>query len=201
MKKIYLIVDDLGNSEKGFELLEKIKRYNININLAFLPDAKFTKEMLDLANKLNNIKSILHLPLQGISELKFKAITVNDDKHKINSFIDDCFIKVPSLYCNSHEGSVVSQNEDIVRIILNYMKNNKKFFIDSKTTRFSLFGEIAKEIDCSIYVRDLFLDDENSFCKFYKMISLKENIVCQSHIYFMLNNIERLKDIEYCLFE
>ena len=71
-------------------------------------------------------------------------------------------------YCtglNNHMGSLVSENEKIMKNILNIAKEKNLIFVDSVTSAKSKSYQIAKDLGIKAYKRDVFLDSTQDTSK------------------------------------
>ena len=59
---------------------------------------------------------------------------------------------------NNHMGSRIMQNEKIVGVVFQCLKDKEMFFLDSKTTQNSVADKVASEKGIELYSRDVFLD-------------------------------------------
>jgi polysaccharide deacetylase 2 family uncharacterized protein YibQ len=63
---------------------------------------------------------------------------------------------------NNHMGSKITENRDLMEIILKQIKKNELFFIDSRTTAKSVAFKVAQELNIPSAKRDVFIDTENN---------------------------------------
>ena len=64
---------------------------------------------------------------------------------------------------NNHMGSVVTQNEVIMTALFSSIKEQGLFYIDSLTTGKSVCKTVATEMNLPFQVRDVFLDNEQTY--------------------------------------
>ena len=85
-------------------------------------------------------------------------------REDIYALLDYSFSKVPYANgMNNHTGSVASTDENIVSYMLEYAKNNDKYFIDSYTSAGSLIYDKALEYGVKTARRSVFLDNNRDY--------------------------------------
>ncbi|OEJ16116.1 hypothetical protein BFL38_11775 [Brachyspira hampsonii] len=160
---ISIIIDDSGNtldnSERYFSLANEY-----NITFAVLPDSYHSTDF-SYAAYSNNVNVILHIPMEGSDYFGEKTLirkSMNEDE--VFRLLDYSFSKVPyAKGMNNHTGSLASCDESIVSYMLNYAKNNDKYFIDSYTVSGSLIYDMALKYGVKTARRSVFLDNERDY--------------------------------------
>lgn len=169
--KVAIIIDDFGGGAGGVkEFLEG----DVPITAAVMPFTDKTKEHAELAHK-NGFEIMVHLPLQPKkgkpSWLGPNPITVDlpleEVRRRVNLAIDD----VPhAVGINNHMGSLVVENEEIMRVILEVVKERGLYVVDSGTSPKSFIPKLASEMGIPFMERDIFLDDVSSVTHVIKQI-------------------------------
>ncbi len=165
---ISIIIDDSGNtlenSERYFSLANKY-----NITFAVLPDSYHSTDF-SYAAYSNNVNVILHIPMEGSDYFGEQTLIrkgMNEDE--VFRLLDYSFSKVPYAEgMNNHTGSVASSDESIVSYMLDYAKNNDKYFVDSYTVSDSLIYNMALEYGVKTARRSVFLDNERDYSSIMK---------------------------------
>ncbi|WP_300366336.1 divergent polysaccharide deacetylase family protein [Brachyspira sp.] len=160
---ISIIIDDSGNT------LNNVDRYfdlagMYNITFAVLPDSYYS---LDFSYKAysNNVNVILHMPMEGSGyfgeQTLIKRGMSKDDIYKL---LDYSFSRVPyAMGMNNHTGSLAGSDSNVVSYMLDYAKNDNKYFIDSYTSSDSLIYNMALEYGVKTARRSVFLDNERDY--------------------------------------
>ncbi|CRF33799.1 polysaccharide deacetylase [Brachyspira suanatina] len=165
---ISIIIDDSGNtldnSERYFSLANEY-----NITFAVLPDSYHSTDF-SYAAYSNNVNIILHIPMEGSDYFGEQTLIrkgMNEDE--VFRLLDYSFSKVPyAKGMNNHTGSVASSDESIVSYMLDYARNNDKYFVDSYTVSDSLIYDMALEYGVRTARRSVFLDNERDYSSIMK---------------------------------
>jgi len=174
--QVAFVIDDWGYSLNNVEALLKIDR---PVTLAVLPHLRYSKEISKLARKNGkNYDVILHLPLESKSGKALEQDTIrrNMKKERVISILKDDIEGVPGIIgVSNHQGSKVTENREIMKIILEELKKRNLFFLDSRTTPVSVCGSISGKIGLRHAERDVFLDlAQNKGEKQYKAYIKKQ---------------------------
>ncbi len=162
--KLAFIIDDIGYTR---DISLELKNLNIPITASIIPDAPYAMEE---GIKLKNYKleQIIHLPMQSKKmPFKFKGkdfITVHSTYDEIKDIIGKAKKKIPgSKGLNNHMGSLVTANKTIMKTILEVIKEENLFFIDSKTAVNTVAYTLAKNMGIRTTSRDIFLDHVQTY--------------------------------------
>ncbi len=156
--KIVFVIDDLGNNRKNealFRLLGNQITYSI---LPRLPYSTFMSH-LSLETKA---EVILHQPME--SELSKNPgpglIRTTMSAFEIQINLEQNLATVPQFSgSNNHMGSLGSQDRALMTTVLQTLKNEGAFFLDSFTTPNIVSPQLGVSIGIPILVRDVFLDN------------------------------------------
>lgn len=157
--KVAIIIDDVG---WNLSIIKEIEEINRPLTLSILPKAPYSKKILnELKDK--NYELLLHLPLEPMPPsqcLDKGLIKVDMSEEEIKSvFEDDIKDFLPYVKgVNNHMGSLYTINEEKMRVLLENIKENNLFFVDSLTNSKSCGYKIAKEIGVKTGKRDIFID-------------------------------------------
>lgn len=160
--KIAIIIDDMGMDRKrGFELIEM----DAALTLAFLPYAPSLDDITQAAQE-NGHELMIHMPMQPInSKVSLGGIGLVEGMS--GERVEEELLKAFESFdgyvgLNNHMGSRVTQNEQIMRTVMEQLKERDLYFVDSKTISTSVAGMIAREEGLRNVDRDVFLDHENT---------------------------------------
>ncbi len=163
--RIAFIIDDIGAYNIG---AYELKQLGIPITGSVLPDSPHAIEEALWISKYN-LKSLIHLPMQPKKDIntypdKLKVITTTSSQTEITDLIRRARKIVPDASgINNHEGSLITSNKKMMEIVLKIIRDEKMFFIDSKTDFDSIAWETAKELGIQTAKRDVFLDHTRSY--------------------------------------
>ncbi len=160
---IAIIIDDMGISLRS-KLVEILPA---PLTLSYLPYANNLKQRTERAAK-NGHELMVHMPMEPMSDYVDDGPKVLKSSQNEADFIDtldwglsqfDGFVGV-----NNHMGSKITQDKNAMNRVMNYLKarDEKLFFIDSKTIGSSVAASSARNVGIPYAVRDVFLDHEIS---------------------------------------
>ncbi len=223
-QNISVILDDCGASDHDIENLGKLVESNIadNIVFAVMPDDVLypkSKKFIALCAKYD-LKVMLHQPGEYLGEKEepkeysFKIMNGDSDatvKQKLSQNIDGILSELKKynkenlfIGMNLHQSSSVSQNERIMEVYGDVLKNYEKklgrdlIFVDSLTSKYSVAHECIDD-DVLSYKRTVFLDHYEKAAENKKIVgtylnSSRKQMVLIGHIK-KNSTIELLKEI------
>ncbi|MBG9443626.1 divergent polysaccharide deacetylase family protein [Cytobacillus firmus] len=158
--ELAIVIDDLGNNMKGTKEMMELP---VTLTAAIMPFMPTTKEDAELANK-NGHEVIVHMPMEPKrgkrSWLGPGAITTDLTDEEIRSRVESAIKEVPhAVGMNHHMGSRATENERVMRVVLEVCKEHGLFYLDSKTTGKSVVGKLANEIGVPYVENNIFFDD------------------------------------------
>ncbi|MGO4886995.1 divergent polysaccharide deacetylase family protein [Anaerobacillus sp. MEB173] len=176
--KAAIIIDDFGGDVHG---VEQFFQSEIPITVAVMPFLEETKEQANTAHNLG-LEVMLHLPLQpkkgkaswlGPNPIT-KDLSLEEVKNRVTMALDD----VPHVKgINNHMGSLIVEDEAMMRAILEVVKERGLYVVDSGTSGKSVLPRLAEEMGIPWTVRDTFLDDTHS---------------SSSHVYKQMNKLAKV---------
>ena len=158
---IALIIDDFGyrNDHISNGFLELPGKLTYAIIPGHDHSQLFSKKAYDAGYEI-----IVHLPMENIGK------TYGEEEYVLMSYfqedeikerINKAFDNIPeSIGLNNHQGSRGTADLRIMTLLAKEIKQNKKFFVDSRTTRNSLAEETMRKYGVPTNSRDVFLDNE-----------------------------------------
>ena len=159
--KIVFVIDDIGEHDKFKNELAKL---GSKVTYAILPLRDFSMYFNE-QGKRAHADVILHLPLETVHTDKFPGqglITEEMSDDEILSALRRDLVSVPRhVGVNNHMGSKGTSNRHLMTIILQELKREKLFFLDSHTTSKSVAPEICHAIGLPFLKCGIFLDDDN----------------------------------------
>ena len=159
--KAAFIIDDLGYETKVAKKMMELE-YPIALSiLPFLQYSEFTAE----ESKKNNKEVMLHLPMEPNNSDANPgpgAIKSYMSEEEIRQAVRKCILDFPyTIGVNNHMGSKITEDREIMEIVLEEIKGYNLFFIDSMTSKNSIAYEVAQEMGIKSAVRSVFLDNGN----------------------------------------
>ncbi len=163
--KIAIILDDVGWNP---DITVHIKRIQVPLTLAILPDSPFGLRIAKNLSGKQNIELLLHIPLEpertdSDTSISGSFLTVSMDDDEIKNRIDEYFEKFGPYIVgiNNHMGSKFTQNQEKMDLLLKEIKEKKLIYVDSLTTQKSIGYSEAKKIGVRSIKRDIFLDNSS----------------------------------------
>jgi polysaccharide deacetylase 2 family uncharacterized protein YibQ len=179
--KVALIVDDMGYS---LDAIYDILSLQEPITVAVIPYSPLGKQTAQIAHQ-NGLEILLHLPLESINNTEANngiegIISTDMSDQEIIELVERNLDQVPYISgVNNHMGSKVTPNESLMNTILRRLKQRGLFFVDSRTTGYSVAYDVAQRLEIPAAQRHVFLDnelDENSIKeKLIELFTLAQN--------------------------
>lgn len=157
--KVAIVIDDLGgNLRAAHELI----RLGEPLTFAVLPKLPHSRE-IDRAASQAGREVLLHLPMEPFGYPEKNpgpgALLGSMSAEKMLAVLEEDLEDVPhSIGVNNHMGSLLTEDEEVMRRILSYVKERKLFFLDSYTTPRSVVEEVAGRLGLPSASRHVFLD-------------------------------------------
>ncbi len=172
LAKVAIILDDWGYTMNNIPLLAEIHE---PITLAVLPNLPRSTEVARGA-KARGYEVMLHLPLESTRvNVAEEADTIKPGMSAaaVNARLARELKSVPgAVGVNNHQGSKGTAERDTMAPIMNCLKRNSLFFVDSMTTAQSVCRDIAADAGVAYARRDVFLDNSNKLEDIEKQIEL-----------------------------
>ena len=169
-KKIYIILDDGGHNTSQ---LQPFLDLPFSLAVAVLPKLPHTED--SCRNIVQAKKTLmLHQPMQAINRSVDPgpgAIEPEYSDEQIRSILNENIFQLNSAKAgngklrgiNNHEGSLITENYKIMKIVLETCYENDVFFLDSRTNAASVCRDVAKEVGfqtgVQFFERNIFLDN------------------------------------------
>jgi len=157
---VAIIIDDMGNS---LDVLQELIDLKMPLTISVLPFSAHAEETARLAHE-NGLEVMLHLPGESLNNQEDYADTTGMirsgmKEHEIRALVEESLAMVPHVTgVNNHMGSKITQEEAVMRPILNVLKERGLFFIDSRTSGQSIAYDLARQMGMRAASRNIFLD-------------------------------------------
>ncbi|MFI3242309.1 MAG: divergent polysaccharide deacetylase family protein [Alphaproteobacteria bacterium] len=160
--KIAIVIDDMGISNKG---TLNILSLDAPLTLSFLTYSKKLQEYINMA-KDKSFEVMVHVPMEA--KTKFNEapdlLRVSDSNEKIAKNLNKMLDKFKDVKAiNNHTGSLFTENEEKMNVVMTELKKRNMMFLDSKTSPKSVGEKVAKKHGVKYLSRNVFLDNENKF--------------------------------------
>jgi len=163
LPKIAIIIDDIGYD---YPLAVEFMDLELPISLSVLPGAPHARQIARKAEK-KGCELLLHLPMEprgypGIDPGPGTLLT-SMDRETIQRIVRENIQKVPGIKgVNHHMGSLFSEKFDKMKHVLDEIKRNGLFYVDSRTTNRTVAYKLAIAIGLPAAKKSLFIDNDLS---------------------------------------
>jgi polysaccharide deacetylase 2 family uncharacterized protein YibQ len=157
---IALIIDDIGDN---LRLGLRAVRLPGNVTCAFLPHTTYARQLAVSAHRRDK-EVMLHLPMQSEegNALGPGGLTLNMTHAEFSRTIESDLKAIPYVSgINNHMGSLITQHPgDMLWLMQEINQHGHLFFVDSRTTEFTVAQQVAQESGVPNLRRDVFLDND-----------------------------------------
>ena len=172
---IAVVIDDMGIAKKR---TADIISLQAPITASFLTYAKNLQEQIAKAQEAG-MEIMLHTPMEPYSHVDIApdVLTTQMSKEEVQTGLREMLKKIPEVKgINNHMGSKFTEDEERMQAVMEVLKEQNLFFLDSKTTPKSVGKKTAKENGVSYATRHVFIDNENKVPYVLKQLSIAEKI-------------------------
>jgi len=158
-----VVVDDFGNFSG--ELLDEFCALNPAVTFAILPDLEHSSDVMKKAAKTYH-ETIIHIPMEPQGYPKNNpgdnAIFVHLSEKQIIKRMKNFIKQLPlCVGANNHMGSLATADREIMQSVLEVLKREEMYFVDSRTSTSSVAYSTAQEMLMPTFENMLFLDSPN----------------------------------------
>lgn len=158
---VAIIVDDLG---ADLAIMQDFLDLQLNLTAAVLPNVPHARAVAVLAHA-DGREVLLHIPMEPRDyptvDPGENALMVDLTKEEVQNRLLGYLQTVPWVVgANNHMGSRFTESREGMKGVLQILKDQGLFFVDSRTTANSVAIAEAKGMEIAHAGRDLFLDNE-----------------------------------------
>lgn len=160
--RVAIIIDDLG---MGGRVTRELLAIDRPLNFSILPFLPHSQDTAKEARK-RGFLVMLHLPMEPKGypardkDPGKGAILMNTPRKEIAKIIAQDLSGIPYVQgANNHTGSRLTEDKEMMNLILKELKKRNLFFIDSKTSDESVAYREARKLGLKCGERDVFLDN------------------------------------------
>lgn len=202
--KLAIIIDDIGYRQTD----EAVLTLPNSITLSVLPHTPLGQKLAQKAHS-NGHEIMLHLPMQALNgkDLGPGGLTNQMTKQQINQQLTSAMANIPfAKGANNHMGSLLTQLQDPMLWVMENLKRNNLYFVDSMTTRYTKAGENAEALGVPTLRRQVFLDNDISeaglkrqFAFLIAKTKKEQQVIAIAHpypetIHFLKQNLDKLEE-------
>ena len=168
--KLALIIDDVGYNKQDIDAIYLKGQLTYSV----LPHTPFAKTYALMAKNANKAV-MLHIPMESLSgkDLGPGALMSDMNKQQIERILTNALLEIPfAKGINNHMGSLLTQKSSSMAWTMGFLQRHNLFFVDSKTSRFSLGEEQANKAGVFHFHRNVFIDNDLSEAAMEKQFNL-----------------------------
>ena len=159
LPRVAIIVDDIGYDQI---MAEKFLELDVVVTFSVLPFSPFQRNIVETAHR-KGIEIMLHIPMEPNEYPKIAlgpgglltSMSPNKLIDQLNKALDDVsYIKG----ANNHMGSKMTTNSEQMNQVFSVLKRRGLFFIDSRTSQYTLCESSARLFQVPFSKRDVFID-------------------------------------------
>ena len=174
--EIALIIDDFGY--RNDDISDGFLYLDAKLTCAVIPghahSSSFGKKAIRQGHEV-----IIHMPMENIGENRGEeefVLQVGMDPDKIKNRVQKAFYQIPeAIGMNNHQGSKATADSLVMNSVASVLKEQNKFFIDSRTTSKTVAESIMNNWKVPVARRNVFLDNDSDEEKIEKqLLSLVE---------------------------
>jgi len=148
------------------------------ITVSILPFLPYSSTVAQMAREKNKTV-LLHLPMEphnsNVNPGK-GAIFSTMKEEEIRNKMTANFLEIPDIDgINNHMGSKVTENREIMEIVLSEIKERNIFYVDSVTSPYTVGYELSREMGIKTAYRSVFLDNEQEIEYIRSQLQLLKN--------------------------
>lgn len=157
-----IIIDDLGN--RG-ALDRRAVALPGPVAMSVLPHTPHARHVAERARRAGK-EILVHLPMQSeeARDIPPATIALHDTQRQLEDHLGRALESVPhAVGVNNHMGSLITRHPGHMTWLMSALsKHPRLFFVDSRTTKFTVAARMADEHGVPALSRDVFLDDDPS---------------------------------------
>lgn len=161
-KRVALLVDDFGYSNDP--VVEAfLYELDIPLTISIIPGTPYANLVAEKTYKENK-EIVVHLPMQPQQEFKgsYRWIVLEGmSESEIKKLVREAIEDIPHARgLNNHMGSLITTQEKPMRAVLEVIKKENLYFVDSRSSHNSVAFSLARSMGVKSARNDSFLDNE-----------------------------------------
>ncbi|MBZ0114215.1 MAG: divergent polysaccharide deacetylase family protein [Thermoanaerobaculia bacterium] len=156
-----IVIDDLGRSLEDIDRLESL---GIPLSYAVLPFESRTEQVVQRLGDSNR-EILCHLPMEAVhgNNPGPGALVLGMSPRQLAKATRAAVDRIPgAVGVNNHMGSGLTSDRDSMEAILQVLRDEELFFLDSRTSPDTVAFDIARSLNIPTAERQVFLDTDPS---------------------------------------
>ena len=159
--RVAIVIDDLG---EDLAFAKKLAGLPFPVTFSILPNCSHSAEIAALAHSSGH-EVMLHFPMEPLAYPRENpgkgALMVAMKEDAIRRTVRAALDGSPYFSgVNNHMGSRFTENADLMKIVMDEVKQRGLFFVDSETSPRSKAYSVARQMGAPALKRDIFLDHD-----------------------------------------
>lgn len=169
--RLALIIDDGGYSIDRIKGMVGIGR---PMTFAILPNTPHARKVALLAHESGE-QVMLHLPMEPRDSDRYSlekdTVLAGMDKKEVQTILQRDLAQIPYVRgVNNHMGSKATEDAGVMQALMEVLKKEGLFYIDSHTSSHTLGPQMARQAGVAFGSNDRFIDQEKDSLKIKKAI-------------------------------
>ena len=161
--KIAIIVDDCG-ADMG--TVRTLLNTGLPFSYAILPNKEFSSDVLEMVKSRGKVP-MLHLPMEPLSRSAMseggRTVMTGSSAASQQALVRKHLQSLPGVVgVNNHQGSKATADKATMQAVLQVLKRENIFFVDSRTNSASVARDMAKQMGVATARNDIFLDNSSN---------------------------------------
>lgn len=172
---IVVVIDDMGISQKR---THDIISLNAPLTASFLTYGRALDRQVAEASAAG-MEIMLHAPMEPHSnaDIAPDTLTTAMSAEEVKRGLEVMLSKFRNIRgINNHMGSKLTEDMERMNAVMEVLKEKDLFFLDSKTSAFSVGKKAARQNGVAYATRHVFLDNENNVPYILKQLAIAERI-------------------------
>ncbi|MGC7561142.1 divergent polysaccharide deacetylase family protein [Pasteurella sp. PK-2025] len=160
--KLAIVIDDIGYHQKEDSHIYAMPK---EISVAIIPSAPHARQRNEQAYQQGR-DVLIHMPMQPLSQQPIESggLHVGMHQQEVEQRVQTAKqIVSHAIGMNNHMGSAATSDSDLMTKLMQELKKQHLFFLDSRTIGRSVAGKIAKTHGVRSLDRHIFLDDKDTY--------------------------------------
>lgn len=172
---LVIVIDDMGVSQSR---TKEISSLVAPLTSSFLTYSRHIPQQVAAAKAAGH-EIMIHVPMQPKSNIDVApdCLTIDMDQEQIRQNFADMLKKFPGVRgINNHMGSLFTEHQEKLAPVMELLRQNNLYFLDSKTTAQSAGQQSATVHNVPYAHRHVFLDNHNDKTYILAQLALAEKI-------------------------
>ena len=161
--KIAIIIDDCG---ADMTAVRTLLNTGLPFSYAILPNKEYSSDVLEMVKSKGRVP-LLHLPMEPLSRSAMsegsRTVMTSSSASAQQALVRKHLDSLPGVVgVNNHQGSKATADKATMRAVLQVLKKEKLFFVDSRTNSASIARDMAKQMGVATARNDIFLDNSSN---------------------------------------